>query len=78
MEYDVIFQAELIVSGAQFFLSGCSRTLLRYAMQPWVPGMALMKNYDKLDASWLSRKGLREDAEGWKMEVKQRRVKSEA
>lgn len=39
--------------------------------------MALMKSYEKLDASWLRGEGWREDAERWKMEVKQRRVKSE-
>lgn len=54
LEYDIIFQAELIVSGARFSLHKCVRTLLCYTMQPWLPGMALMKTYEKLDASWLS------------------------
>lgn len=57
LEYDIIFQAELIVSGARFSLYGCVRTLLCYTMQPWLPGMALMKTYEELDASWLSREG---------------------
>lgn len=57
LEYDIIFQAELIVSGAWFSPYGCVRTLLCYTMQPWLPGMALMKTYEELDASWLSREG---------------------
>lgn len=78
LEYDVIFQAELIVSGAQFSLSGCCRTLHCYTMQPWMPGNALMKTYEKLDVSWLWREECREDTERWKMGVKQKRVRSEA
>lgn len=75
LEYDVIFQAELIVSGVRFFLSGCSRTLLCYTMRPQIPGKALMKSYERLDASWLWREGRREDRERWKMGVKHRGMK---
>lgn len=59
-------------------LSGCCRTLHCYTMQPWIPGNALMKTYEKLDVSWLWREGCREDTERWKMGVKQKRVRSEA
>lgn len=59
-------------------LSGCCRTLHCYTMQPWIPGNALMKTYEKLDVSWLWREGCREDTERWKMGVKQKRVRTEA
>lgn len=71
VEYDVIFQAELIVPGARFSRSGCNRTLLCNTMQPQVPGKALMKSYENLDASWLRR-------DGWKMGTEHGRVKREA
>lgn len=64
--------------GSVLSLSGCSRTSLRYTMQLRVPGKALMKSYEELDASWLWREGWREDTVRWKMGVKPGRVKSEA
>lgn len=61
--------------GSVLPLSGCTRTLLCYTMQPRVPGKALMKSYEKLDASWLGREGWREDTERQNMGVKHKRGK---